>query len=188
LRTGPREVCPDPGYSDMTKDYIGYQALTDAALRSVVRDAIRRAESQGLIGSHHFYLTFKTHFPGVDIPDFLRTQYPDEMTVILQHQFWGLKVTDEHFEVTLSFRKVPATLSIPFAAMTAFFDPGVQFGLQFRGSEDGEGASALPRQMNSIGGAEPKEPGDPPAEPPLEGEVLPPEAGEVVSLDSFRKK
>jgi len=169
----------------MTKDYIGYQALTDAALRSVVREAIRRAEAQGLIGSHHFYLTFKTHFPGVDIPDFLREQYPDEMTVILQHQFWGLKVTEEHFEVTLSFRKVPATLSIPFAAMTAFFDPGVQFGLQFRGSEDGEGA--LPRQMNSLG--ETKEAGDKPAEPLPEGETPPTAAaGEVVSLDSFRKK
>ena len=73
----------------MAKDFIGYQALTDAALRGVVRDALRRIEKQGLIGSHHFYLTFKTQFPGVDIPDFLREQYPDEMTIILQHQFWG---------------------------------------------------------------------------------------------------
>jgi len=77
----------------MAKDFIGYQALTDAALRSVVRDALRRIEKQGLIGSHHFYLTFKTKFPGVDIPEFLREQYPDEMTIILQHQFWGLKIT-----------------------------------------------------------------------------------------------
>ncbi|HSZ10659.1 MAG TPA: ClpXP protease specificity-enhancing factor SspB [Rhizomicrobium sp.] len=171
----------------MTKDYIGYQALTDAALRSVVRDAIRRVEEQGLIGSHHFYLTFKTQFPGVDIPDFLREQYPDEMTVILQHQFWGLKVTDERFEVTLSFRKVPATLSIPFAAMTAFFDPGVQFGLQFRGSEDQEGSTALPRQMNAPVSGDPKE-GEKSADASA-GEAPPTAAaGEVVSLDSFRKK
>ena len=73
----------------MAKDFIGYQALTDAALRGVVRDALRRIEKQGLIGSHHFYLTFKTHVPGVEIPDFLREQYPDEMTIILQHQYLG---------------------------------------------------------------------------------------------------
>ncbi|MEI9888512.1 MAG: ClpXP protease specificity-enhancing factor SspB [Rhizomicrobium sp.] len=90
----------------MAKDFIGYQALTDAALRGVVRDALRRIEKQGLIGSHHFYLTFKTKFPGVDIPDFLREQYPDEMTIILQHQFWGLKITEERFEVTLTFKKL----------------------------------------------------------------------------------
>ena len=120
----------------MAKDYIGYKALTDAALRGVVRDALRRAEKQGLIGAHHFRLTFKTHFPGVEIPDFLLEQYPDEMMIILQHQFWGLKVKDDQFEVTLSFRKVPATLTVPFAALTAFVDPGVQFGLQFRGEDD----------------------------------------------------
>src|SRR5690242_21725850 len=96
------------GLRYMAKDYIGYQALTDAALRSVVRDALHRIEKQGLIGSHHFYLTFKTHFPGVDIPDFLKEQYPDEMTIILQHQFWGLKITDDRFEVTLTFKKLPA--------------------------------------------------------------------------------
>jgi hypothetical protein len=174
----------------MAKDYIGYQALTDAALRSVVRDALHRIEKQGLIGSHHFYLTFKTHFPGVDIPDFLKEQYPDEMTIILQHQFWGLKVQDEYFEVALSFRKLPATLTIPFAALTAFFDPGVQFGLQFKGGEDADKANvsspvaALPTSLPA-----PKE--KPPASPPIKAEntdeVLP-TAGEVVNLDAFRKK
>src|SRR5690348_17059708 len=106
----------------MTKDYIGYRALTDSALRGVVREALKRAEKQGLIGAHHFRLTFKTHFPGVEIPEFLTEQYPDEMTIILQHQYWGLKVKENHFEVTLSFRKVPATLAIPFAALSAFVD------------------------------------------------------------------
>src|SRR5215469_2267635 len=127
----------------MAKDYIGYKALTDAALRGVVRDALRRAEKQGLIGAHHFRLTFKTHFPGVEIPDFLLEQYPDEMMIILQHQFWGLKVKEDHFEVTLSFRKVPATLTIPFAALTAFVDPGVQFGLSFQ-AEPEEAATQRP--------------------------------------------
>lgn len=170
----------------MTKDYIGYRALTDAALRGVVREALKRAEKQGLIGAHHFRLTFKTHFPGVEIPDFLREQYPDEMTIILQHQFWGLKVKDNHFEVTLTFRKVPATLAIPFHALTAFVDPGVQFGLQFQpeGSEPGTPAepalgaapSALPSPDKS-GEREDGKPAEKPAVP-----------GEVVSLDSFRKK
>ncbi|HVP83977.1 MAG TPA: ClpXP protease specificity-enhancing factor SspB [Rhizomicrobium sp.] len=171
----------------MAKDYIGYQALTDAALRSVVRDALRRIEKQGLIGSHHFYLTFKTHFPGVDIPDFLKEQYPDEMTIILQHQFWGLKIKEDYFEVALSFRKLPATLTIPFAALTAFFDPGVQFGLQFKSGEDteakiGSTVSPMPTSLPA-----PKE--KPPASQPSEeaNEVLPTQ-GEVVNLDAFRKK
>ncbi len=168
----------------MTKDFIGYRALTDAALRGVVREALKRAEKQGLIGAHHFRLTFKTQFPGVEIPDFLREQYPDEMTVIIQHQFWGLKVKENHFEVTLTFRKVPATLAVPFHALTAFVDPGVQFGLQFQpeGSEVENGAetssvpTALPSQEKAPHGEETK-PAEKPAVP-----------GEVVSLDSFRKK
>ena len=114
----------------MAKDFIGYQALADSALRGVVREALRRIEKQGLVGAHHFRITFKTGFPGVEIPDFLREQYPEEMMIILQHQFWGLKVKDNHFEVTLSFKKVPATLTIPFAALTQFADPGVAFGLR----------------------------------------------------------
>src|SRR5579862_1684689 len=120
----------------MTKDFIGYRALTDAALRGVVREALRRVEKQGLVAAHHFRLTFKTNYPGVEIPDFLREQYPEEMTIILQHQFWGLKVKEHHFEVTLTFKKMLATLAVPFQALTAFLDPGVQFGLQFQPESD----------------------------------------------------
>jgi len=170
----------------MAKDFIGYQALADAALRGVVRDALKRVEKQGLVGAHHFRITFKTNFAGVEIPDFLREQYPDEMMIILQHQFWGLKVKENHFEVTLSFKKVPATLSIPFAALTQFADPGVSFGLQFReaGAEtepvkSGAGATA-PTPLPSA----PKQE-QPAAEPAPE---KPAAQGEVVSLDSFRKK
>jgi hypothetical protein len=168
----------------MSKDYIGYEALTDTALRGVVREALRRAESQGLIGSHHFYLTFKTHFPGVDIPDFLKEQYPDEMTIVLQHQFWGLKVKEDHFEVTLTFRKVPAELVIPFAAMTGFVDPGVQFGLQFK--TEGEAASlpgtAAPAAAPAATDDAKTDEGEAETEKPA------PAPGEVVSLDAFRKK
>ncbi len=170
----------------MAKDFIGYQALTDAALRGVVRDALRRIEKQGLIGSHHFYLTFKTKFPGVDIPEFLREQYPDEMTIILQHQFWGLKINEDRFEVTLTFKKLPATLVIPFPALTAFFDPGVQFGLQFRGSE-GDAKANAPTVLPQPAAEQNREKMlDPPS--PAETAEKPAAPGEVVSLDAFRKK
>ena len=151
-----------------------------------LREALRRIEKQGLIGSHHFRITFRTRFPGVEIPEFLLEQYPDEMMIILQHQFWGLKVKDDLFEVTLSFRKVPATLTIPFAALTAFVDPGVQFGLQFREvDETGEGE----HKPAVIPHAEVEQAAAPAAtatEAAVEKQPAPP--GEVVSLDSFRKK
>jgi len=169
----------------MAKDFIGYQALTDAALRGVVRDALRRIEKSGLIGAHHFYLTFKTHAEGVDIPDFLKEQYPDEMTIIIQHQYWALKVKDDYFEVTLTFKKLPAPLHIPFNALTAFFDPGVQFGLQFRSETDAKAAGGPAPVMT------PTPASDMDTGPASEEPAAPPEkaqAGEVVSLDSFRKK
>ncbi len=168
----------------MAKDFIGYQALTDSALRGVVRDALRRIEKSGLIGAHHFYLTFKTHFEGVDIPDFLKEQYPDEMTIIIQHQYWALKVKEDFFEVTLTFKKLPAPLHIPFNALTAFFDPGVQFGLQFR-AEGEVAAKTGPVMVPSAQEAAP----EPAPEPEAVAEKpAPAAAGEVVSLDSFRKK
>ena len=168
----------------MAKDFIGYQALTENALRGVVRDALRRAEKQGLIGSHHFCITFKTQHPGVEIPDFLREQYPEEMMIILQHQFSGLKVKDEWFQVTLSFKKIPATLTGPFAALTQFVDPGVQFGLQFQAVEGAEGTKPQPLpglKSASLAAAKPA------AEAPKEPEK-PAAPAEVVSLDAFRKK
>jgi hypothetical protein len=167
----------------MAKDFIGYQALTDQALRGVVRDALRRIEKSGLIGAHHFYLTFKTHHEGVDIPDFLKEQYPDEMTIIIQHQYWALKVKDDYFEVTLTFKKLPAPLHIPFSALTAFFDPGVQFGLQFRGETD---AKQQPAPV-MVPPPEPESAQDTDT-PSVAAQPKPAAPGEVVSLDSFRKK
>lgn len=178
----------------MAKDFIGYQALTDAALRGVVRDALRRIEKSGLIGSHHFYLTFRTQYPGVSIPDFLREQYPEEMTIILQHQFWGLRIRDDSFEVTLTFKKLPAALSIPFAALTAFFDPGVQFGLQFRGEQGAQipATSSNPPPQLAQGSGQSDEPREGKGRKSAklataEAERTPAHA-DVVSLDSFRKK
>ena len=157
----------------MTKDYIGYKALTDAALRSVVRGALKHVEKNGLVASHHFRISFRTRHPGVEIPEFLLEQYPDEMTIILQHQFWGLKVKEDHFEVTLSFRKVPATLTIPMDALTAFMDPGVQFGLNFQPEPD----DGSPRRAAAEICKDQEKTAEKPAAP-----------AEVVSLDSFRKK
>jgi len=174
----------------MAKDYIGYEALADRALRSVVKEALKHTEKQGgrLLASHHFYLTFKTHDPGVDIPEFLKERYPDEMTIVLQNQFWGLKVGEDSFEVGLTFQKLPATLVIPFAALTAFVDPGVQFGLQFRNSS---AQQALPATKERLPAEQPgaKLPASPAPEPPA-ASSNPAEgtAPQVVSLEKFRKK
>jgi len=166
----------------MAKDYIGYETLTDQALRSVVKEALKRIKRQGLIGQHHFYVTFKTHDPGVDIPEFLKQRYPDEMTIVLQNQFWGLKVGDESFEVGLTFQKLPATLIVPYAALTSFVDPSVQFGLQFRNS------SAAKVQAAKDGAESP----EPAKALPAAREAPPPETPadtpQIVSLDKFRKK
>lgn len=167
----------------MAKDFIGYEALTDDALRGVVREALRIVLKKGLIGSHHFYLTFKTHDPGVDIPDFLKERYPDEMTIVLQNQFSGLKVTEEAFEVTLSFQKFPAPLFVPFSALTAFVDPAVKFGLQFRNASAPQGA-APPAKTD----AAPEAPATPPSVEQGERKESPEAKPQVVSLDKFRKK
>jgi hypothetical protein len=168
----------------MAKDYIGYEQLADRALRSVVKEALKRAEKQGLIGSHHFYLTFKTHGAGVDIPDFLKERYPDEMTIVLQNQFWGLKVSEDHFEVGLTFQKVPAELVIPYSALTSFVDPSVQFGLQFNNSSAKQ-SSPVPA---AIAAEKPKAEAEPPPESAKPGEPAPSSGPQVVSLDKFRKK
>src|SRR5687768_13707444 len=165
----------------MAKDHIGYEALADRALRSVVKDALKRTEKQGLIGQHHFYLTFKTQDPGVEIPEFLLERYPEEMTIVLQNQYWGLKVGEEAFEVGLTFQKMPTTLVIPFAALTAFVDPSVQFGLQFRNSS----ITKTPALRDS--GKPVPVPTPPPAPAPEESSKEPAPAPQVISIDKFRK-
>ena len=167
----------------MAKDYIGYEELADRALRSVVKEALKRAEKKGLVGGHHFYLTFKTHDTGVELPPFLKERYPDEITVVLQNQFWGLKVSEDSFEVSLTFQKVPATLVVPFAALTAFVDPAVQFGLQFRNSSAAQNlapAAAPERPKTEAPGAAPA--------PAAQSEEPPPANPQIVSLDKFRKR
>ncbi|MEM8878190.1 MAG: ClpXP protease specificity-enhancing factor SspB [Pseudomonadota bacterium] len=115
----------------MAKDYIRYDLLAQEALRGVVRKVLSTAAQQGLPGEHHFYISIATTVPGVMLSQRLREQYPDEMTIILQHQFWDLDLTETEFSVTLSFGGSPERLTVPFAAIKGFFDPSVQFGLEF---------------------------------------------------------
>jgi uncharacterized protein len=119
----------------MSTDHIRYDLLVQDALRSVVRNILSDAGKNGLPGEHHFYVSFKTGAPGVRISNRLREQYPDEMTIVLQHQFWDLGITEHTFEVGLSFGGVPERLLVPFDAIVGFFDPSVQFGLKFEVQE-----------------------------------------------------
>jgi hypothetical protein len=134
--------------TDETPDsLIPYDEIVQEALRAVVGRVLREVERNGgLPGGHHFFITFKTNAPGVDIPKHLSDRFPDEMTIVIQNRFWDLKVQEEHFEVGLSFNQMPAKLSIPFAAITVFFDPEVKFQLQFQAQEeedeDGAGLEA----------------------------------------------
>ncbi len=161
----------------MGKDLLRYDKLVEKALRGVVRDALAQVAENGLPGTHYFYITFETAHPGVEMPEYLRQQHPEEMTVVLQYQFWDLAVDDEAFEVTLSFNKSPERLRVPFAALVGFADPSVQFGLQLRNIGEGQPIAATPDdEMAADGEAADGEPA------PLGGN------GNVVTLDSFRKK
>jgi uncharacterized protein len=156
----------------MPQDLVGYDKLVDAALRGIAREALRRAARDGLPGTHHFYLGFRTKAAGVSLPGYLLDRYPDEMTIVLQHQFRGLKVDQAGFSVTLSFEGRPERLTIPFVALTSFADPTVDFGLKFQTPPAGaEPSAALPAQ---------------PAPAAPEAAARP--AAEVVALDKFRKR
>src|SRR5829696_8660197 len=113
------------------KDQIRYDLLVQDALKGVVRKVLSDAARDGLVGDHHFYIAFRTDHPGARLSDRLREKYPQDMTIVLQHQFWDLGITEHTFEVGLSFSGVPERLLVPFDAVTGFFDPSVQFGLKF---------------------------------------------------------
>jgi len=163
----------------MSEQAFKYDMMVEEALRGVVRKALRQAAAHGLPGNHHFYITFKTRHPEVDVPVYLTEKYPDEMTIVLQYQFWDLEVREDNFEVMLSFNDKRERLFIPFSALTGFADPSVKFGLQFQSS--GQEFEGL--QTDDFGPqVEVEEP-----ESENDGEA-PKGSGEVVSLDQFRKK
>jgi hypothetical protein len=115
----------------MVKRQFDYGRLVEQALRTVVRDVLTKVAQEGLPGAHHFYITFRTTDPGVEIADYLHERYASEMTIVLQYQYWDLQVDDEGFAVTLSFNNIPERLRIPYTALKVFADPGAEFGLQF---------------------------------------------------------
>jgi hypothetical protein len=184
-------------------DHIRYDLLTQQALRGVVRNVLVDAAKKGLPGEHHFYISFDTRAEGVRLSERLRAQYPEQMTVILQHQFWDLTVTDTGFEVGLSFGGIAEKLGVPFDAIKGFFDPSVQFGLQFEeaGEVPGEqaeepqtakqpakptpvappSAAPAPAAPAAAAAEKPKEKPETKEKPEVSG-------AEVVSLDRFRKK
>lgn len=167
----------------MTTDHIRYDVLTRDALRGVLRQVLADAASHGLPGDHHFYITFLTRAEGVKLSPRLLAQYPEEMSIILQHQFWDLTVTEDRFEVGLSFNGTPERLVVPFSAIKGFVDPSVKFGLQFEAAEgDAEDDEAPPRQ------AEPEIAPTASDEPAGSEPAKPSEGAEVVRLDRFRKK
>ena len=168
-----------------------YGQMVEDSLRGVVRTALARAATDGLLGDHHFYIGFKTQHPGVDIPDHLGVQYPEEMTIVVQHKYWGLEVSDDAFEITLSFGGQGQRLHIPFQALTSFLDPSVQFGLQF-GQPDDSGLSDGSAIAKSESGSEagPEYAADNADVPDAESEEKA-EDGEpgdnIITLDQFRK-
>ena len=178
-------------------DRFHYDALVDDALRSVVRRVLTQVAAKGLPGSHHFYISFRSTDPGVELPEYLRAKYPEEMTIVLQHQYWDLVIGEESFEVTVSFYKQQEHIKVPFAALSAFVDPSVRFGLQFDRKEKAAGdkpegtavaPTPLPAPEKRPAAAAPAGAEDKPAvEGASEGK---PEdaASKIVKLDSFRKK
>lgn len=160
--------------SPVPDSLIPYDEIVQEALRAVVGRVLGQvAETQALPGGHHFYITFKTNAPGVDIPKRLLERFPDEMTIVLQHRFWDLRVDEERFSVGLSFNQVPSSLVIPFAAITGFHDPAVNFELRFQVQEDG---------MDDPEPLEDAENDTPPIGLPVE------DGSNVVSVDFKRKK
>jgi uncharacterized protein len=169
----------------MATDHIRYDVLARDALRGVLRRVLTDAAEHGLPGEHHFFITFLSTADGVKLSPRLLAQYPEEMTVILQHQFWDLTVTEDRFEVGLSFGGIPERLVVPFNSIKSFFDPSVQFGLQFEPADAAEPPAA---KLPAVPAASPPPVTVPAAADDQEEPAKPSDGAEVVRLDRFRKK
>ena len=186
----------------MADDHIRYDILAQDALRGVMRKVLVEVARTGLPGNHHFFITFLTNAPGVRVSSRLRERYPEQMTIVLQFQYWDLKVTDTGFEVGLSFSDVPEKLEVPFAAVRGFYDPSVNFELEFDVKSEPAAPVALdvlvekkpepaPTKVPAIGGkkAEARAKAEPAAKKPtVEAADNGQKGADVVSLDAFRKK
>ncbi|MFC4347560.1 SspB family protein [Kordiimonas lipolytica] len=174
----------------MSETFIDYDAKVQDALRGVVRTILRETAEDGLQGDHHFYIAFKTQAEGVDIPGHLKSRFPEEMTIVLQHKFWGLKVEEDYFEVGLSFNQTPEMLKIPFSAVVGFVDPSVQFALQFHDeSEEDLDEQDLEAEFDGAPHEDADNQDDDKAASAVGAEVADETGGDnVVTLDAFRKK
>ncbi|MGD9868728.1 MAG: SspB family protein [Hyphomicrobiales bacterium] len=181
----------------MTGDRIRYDLLTQNALRGVVKTVLEQVARTGLPGDHHLYVAFDTRAPGVTISPRLKEQYPEEMTIVLQYQFWDLEISPDRFEVKLSFSDIPERLVVPFAAVKAFYDPSVQFGLQFGapGHANDQAPEEIAANLPAIEAQDQDEEAadEPPTPPPAReaqagGGAQSGSPAKVVHLDTFRKK
>lgn len=169
----------------MGQDHIRYDILAQDALRGVIRKVLSEVAATGsLPGDHHFFITFLTQAPGVRISQHLKAKYPEQMTIVVQHQFWDLKVFDGYFEIGLSFSDKPEKLTVPFAAVRGFYDPSVNFELEFdvTAAEDNNGADVTSHPEQQAAEVQVVAVED------AGGEQKPAGSGSVVSLDAFRKK
>jgi hypothetical protein len=176
----------------MTQETIDYPGLIDSAMRNVVREALIHVDKFGLPGDHHFFISFQTNYPGVSISPQLKSRYPEEITIVVQHQFWDLKITKEQFSLMLSFNNIPEKLVVPFDALTAFADPSIKFGLQFHGkraatagSNDSEEPVACPA-TGKVGHEKPPMAAFEEEAPSEETKAANDE--KVISLEAFRKR
>ena len=185
----------------MAEDLMRYDLLAQEALRGVVRAALQKVARTGALpGDHHFYIAFKTHAAGVRISDRLMEKHDEEMTIVLQHQFWGLDVGEDRFVVELSFDNIPEKLYVPFSAVSGFFDPSVQFGLQFETAEANENSDTSETEQSgepdvipdkedaSRKVPKPNRKAKPAPVPANEDGHDDDDSAEVVNLDTFRKK
>ncbi len=179
----------------MANDPLQYEKMVQNAFRGVVREALGEIAEGGLPGRHHFYITFRTDHPGVDIPEYLRARYPHEMTIVLEHQFWGLEVDEEAFAVTVSFNKANERVGVPLAAVTRFLDPAADFGLQLQAiAPDGTPLGPVPEPIEEGKEAPPVGEGEPGGSEAAAGETKAEAGGseaapgeKVVALEKFRK-
>lgn len=174
----------------MTKDTIDYPSMIDNAMRDVVRQSLMHIERYGLPGDHHFFISFQTNFPGVSISPQLKSRYPEEITIVVQHQFWDLHINSELFSIMLSFNNIPEKLVVPFDALTAFADPSIKFGLQFHGKKATNRASSDEKvACPATGRTGPEKPPVASFEEEASREDAKPANDEkVVSMEAFRKR
>lgn len=194
---------------EQPEDLIRYDVLTQEALREVIRKVLQEVATSGLPGEHHFFITFRTDHPGVRLSARMRERYQEEMTIVIQHSFWDLKITDTYFEIDLSFDEILERLRVPFSSLKGFFDPYVKFGVQFdaeyldaansdvevilEGSADDGAVENLPainktRELTSTNKKPKASDKKKKEKKDTEAEQSPAESAEIVSLDQFRKK